>query len=165
MAINQMLDELIKREGGFSHLPADKGGATKWGITQSTLSRWRGHNVTVEDVRTMPAEEAKDIYRDLYYTKPNIDKLPEPLNNLIFDFAVNSGPQRAIMALQESLGITADGILGPVTLAATLAANQHELINKVVKWRIMMFARIVKKDPSQLTFLAGWLDRALSFIA
>lgn len=165
MTIDSMLNDLIKREGGFSHLPADKGGATKFGITQGTLAFYRGHAVSVDDVKNITELEAKDIYRKLYYIIPHIDKLPEPLNNLIFDFGVNSGPSRAIIALQESLGVTADGVLGPITIAATLAANLHDLINKVTKWRIMMFARIVKKDPSQLVFLSGWLSRALEFLA
>lgn len=159
-----MLVDIIRREGPFSHLSADKGGATKFGITQGTLAFWRHSAVTVDDVKNLTEEEAKAIYRGLYYTKPNISKLPDPLDDLLFDFAVNSGPPRAIMALQELLGVTVDGILGPKTLAIVLTTNIHDLINKVVKWRIMMFSRIVKKDPSQLIFLAGWLDRALSFI-
>lgn len=164
MTIDLMLDEVIKREGGFSHLTADKGGATRWGITQGTLAFYRHKPVSVDDVKNLTEIEAKQIYKDLYYIKPNINQLPDPLDDFVFDFAVNSGPQRAIMALQESLGVSADGVLGPLTIAAALATDTHQLLNKVIKWRIMMFARIVKKDPSQLVFLGGWLSRVCSFI-
>ena len=35
MNIEQYLDELIKREGGYVNNPADRGGATKYGITEA----------------------------------------------------------------------------------------------------------------------------------
>lgn len=164
MTVDSMLKDIVNREGGFSHFPADAGGATKYGITLGTLSFWRKKPTSVEDIKNLTPEEAMAIYKELYYNKPNISSLPDPLDDLIFDFAVNSGPQLAIRALQECLGITADGICGPLTISAVTQANLHDLINKVIRWRVMMFARIVKKDPSQVVFLAGWLSRALSFI-
>ncbi len=164
MPLDEMLNELIKREGGFSHLSQDKGGATKYGITLRTLMAWRKSTVTVQDVKDLTEDEAKAIYTDLYFNRPGIDKLPSPLNNLIFDFAVNSGPTRAIMALQEALGITVDGTLGPITYAAVAATDLHTLQNSVVRQRILMVARIVKKDPTQLTFLIGWVSRAFEFV-
>lgn len=164
MTIDTMLDEVIRREGGFSHLPQDNGGATKFGITQKTLAFYRKAAVTVDDVKNLTESEAKAIYANLYYSSTNIIKLPDPLDDLIFDFAVNSGPQRAIMALQECLGIIPDGVCGTLTISAVYAADLRTIINKVVAWRIMMYARIVKKDPSQLIFLAGWLSRTLSFL-
>lgn len=165
MTIDKMLEDVIRREGPFNHLSQDKGGATNWGITQSTLAAWRGRPVSVQEVKDLTADEAKLIYKTLYYTRPGIDKIPDPLDDFIFDFAVNSGPQRAIQALQEVLGVTADGHLGPITLAAVLShPSLRDLQNGVVKWRIMMFGRICRKDPSQLTFLSGWLKRALDFL-
>lgn len=164
MNIDSMLSALIKREGGFSHLPADKGGATKFGITQGTLAFWRHSLATIEDVKNLTEIEAKAIYKDLYYNRPKIAGLPDPLDDFMFDFAVNSGPQLAIMALQETLKIKADGVIGPVTLAAAYAADLHTLINGMVRWRVMMIARIVKRDLSQVAFLAGWLSRCFEFV-
>jgi lysozyme family protein len=31
MDVEQLIDEVIAREGGFSNHPADRGGATRWG--------------------------------------------------------------------------------------------------------------------------------------
>lgn len=163
MLIDEMLIAVVRREGGFVHLKADKGGATKFGITQSTLSFWRGHPASIDDVKNLTETEAVAIYKDLYYNKPNISSLPDPLDDFIFDFGVNSGPALAIKALQECLGITPDGVCGPVTVAAAIA-DMPRIVIKVIKWRIMMFSRIVKKDPSQIIFLAGWLARTLSFL-
>ncbi len=165
MTVEEMLDEVIKREGGFSHFPQDRGGATKFGITQRTLSAWRGEPESAEAVKFITEEEAKAIYRALYYTRPKINSLPPPINSLVFDYAVNSGPQRAIMALQESLGISSDGVIGPATLAAVSTANPRQLTLRVTAQRIRMYVRIAKKDPSQLIFLEGWCARALSFLS
>jgi hypothetical protein len=35
---------------------------------------------------------------------------------------------------------------------------------RLVAARIRMICRIVKRDPSQLKYLAGWVDRALEFL-
>lgn len=162
--VDDMLDEVIRREGAFSHLAADRGGATMWGITQTTLSGWLGRPATVDDVKHLTPQAAKAIYRALYYERPRIEMLPDPLDDVIFDFAVNSGPFVAIQALQEVMGLKADGILGPKTLAAAVATDLRSTINRVCGWRIMMLGRICRRDPSQLTFLQGWLRRALEFM-
>jgi lysozyme family protein len=82
----------------------------------------------------------------------------------VFDFAVLSGPQTAIRALQEVLGVTPDGVIGPRTIAAAVKADGRAVSNGLVKWRAMMLARICRRDPSQLVFLAGWLKRTLDFM-
>ena len=42
--VNQFIDDLIKKEGGFVNNPNDPGGATCWGWTEKTLV-----NVDIED--------------------------------------------------------------------------------------------------------------------
>lgn len=163
-SFDNILTDLIRREGGFSHFPQDRGGATKYGITQTTLAHWRGHAVTVEDVKNLTEDEAKEIYQSLYIIQPGFHRLPDPLCGLIVDYGINSGPAVAVKALQEALGTPADGILGPKTLALVMASDLQAITNAVCKKRIMMLARIVRRDPSQLIFLAGWLSRTLEFI-
>ena len=34
MTIDQLIDDVIAREGGYSDHPADRGGPTRWGITE-----------------------------------------------------------------------------------------------------------------------------------
>lgn len=55
MNIEQYLEELIKREGGYVNNPADRGGATKYGITQA-VARENGWNGNMKD---LPLEFAK----------------------------------------------------------------------------------------------------------
>jgi lysozyme family protein len=65
-----MIHDVIRREGGFVDHPADRGGPTKFGITQKTLSRALGRQATTEDVRRLTREIAAEIYRRTYYTNP-----------------------------------------------------------------------------------------------
>ena len=61
MNIEQYLEELIKREGGYVNNPADRGGATKYGITQA-VARENGWNGNMKD---LPLEFAKSIYKTI----------------------------------------------------------------------------------------------------
>ena len=161
------IDRLFDREGEFSLDRADRGGATRWGITRSTLAFWRGRDVTVEDVQQLSKEEAAQIYTRLYFENHRIGLLPDVIEEQVFDFGVNSGPGVAIMALQECLGVKADGIIGPKTVAACITACQADggrsLNIKLAGWRILMLARICRRDPSQIKWLGGWLRRSLEF--
>lgn len=47
------LSTVLKLEGGFVRNPLDPGGATKFGITRSTLGQARGAPVSVADVRSL----------------------------------------------------------------------------------------------------------------
>ena len=158
---------LFEREGLFSNVKEDKGGATKFGVTRSTLSFYLGREATVEDVRGLTAEVATAIYRTLYFDNHRIGLLPDEIEEQVFDFGVNSGPGVAIGALQECLSLTNDGKIGPKTVAAAIVACKPDggrVLNlKLAKWRVMMLARIVRRDPSQVIFLGGWLKRALEF--
>ena len=35
MQIDSLIDEVIDREGGYVNHPADKGGPTRWGVTEA----------------------------------------------------------------------------------------------------------------------------------
>lgn len=166
--IDAYIHRLFEREGHFSNHPNDRGGATKFGITHTTLSTWRGKPATIDDVRSLTAEEATAIYKALYFDNHRIGSLPDPIEEQLFDYGVNSGPQVAIRALQECLSLPADGIIGPATIAASTAScaldGGRSLNTQLAKARLMMLARICRRDPSQLVFLAGWMKRSLDFI-
>lgn len=173
MDIAQLLDELLEREGGFVNHPADKGGATKYGITIGTLSHWRKQDVTVADVESLTVDEAKIIYSTTYYQEPRINELPPRLQPVVFDIAVNSGRLRAGLILQKALvacgqSCTVDGIIGSGTLKAAreAMANTHEgdaLIDTICDLRKAFYVTLCDKKPSQQVFLKGWLARAERF--
>ena len=169
--VDQMIDDILQREGGFTDHPSDRGGPTNFGITQRSLEAWRGHSVTVDDVRNMSVDEARKIYRAEYCTRPKIDQLPKSVQPLMFDMSINHGPATAIKLLQQVLNETGntcavDGGIGDETLACAKAAASalgDALENKLVDRRVAFYQSIVARDASQSVFLRGWLNRANEF--
>ena len=162
---DSLIDRIVQREGGFVNNPSDKGGATKYGITQGTLSAWRGVPVSVSDVERLTVPEASAIYLKRYITDPGLDCITDPeLRELMVDFGVLSGPKRAIIGLQTALGITADGSFGPASRAALAAhKNPEALYYKVKCERLEQFIRILA-NPSQAVFATGWANRLDEFL-
>lgn len=113
---------IFGHEGGYANAPTDKGGPTKYGITHTTLARHRGvASVTAAQVKALTLAEAEEIYRKSYWGQSGGDVLPVGLDFAAFDFGVNSGPGTAVKVLQRVIGVSADGKIGPKTLAAVSA--------------------------------------------
>jgi lysozyme family protein len=171
---------ILEREGGFADRRADRGGPTKYGITQATLSRWRNQPATVADVRELRPEEAAAIYR-VRYVKP-FELLPETLAALLIDWGVTSGPDDPIKALQRILqakGLNVgpiDGILGPQTRRAVLAdPNARDTYRALLRSRIAFYLDLALNESTtrvyleetpgaQLHNLRGWIARACEFL-
>lgn len=171
--IDQIIDDIIRREGGYVNHPADKGGPTKYGITLKTLSEYRGKPCTENDVKALTKAVAASIYYQRYYLAPNIDSLPVDIQPVVLDMAVNMGPSRAIRLLQQALDgfvddpIDVDGVIGLRTInAATSVYRKHarKLTQAITDERIKFYRRIVANNPSQSVFLAGWINRANEFV-
>ena len=161
MTIDQILADVIRREGGYVHDPADRGGPTKYGITQRTL---RGQAVTAADVRRVTKADARAIYRRRYVDEPGFATLPDPLLAQVVDDGVLSGPRQAVKDLQRAIGgVTVDGRLGPVTRAALDAAGARLVHARLLHVRSVRLGRIVQRAPTQARFLAGWLTRTTAF--
>jgi lysozyme family protein len=148
-------------EGGVSDHAADRGGLTKAGVTQATYETWRAKTGQVpRPVLEMTDAELRAIYLDGYWFPAGCDKLPDHLAEVVFDMAVNSGPKRAVKTLQRSLGVEGDGVIGAITLAAARATGPDAVL-AFLKARAALYRDIVKADPSQVAFLAGWISRLL----
>lgn len=165
MSVAQILADVIAREGGYVNHPADRGGPTNLGITIGALSEWLGRPATVAEVQALTEAEARAIYTQRYVVGPGLHRIEdEALRAVLVDDAVLSGPEAAVKTLQRSLGVPADGQLGPMTQQAVRRADAAWLVRDVSKQRCLRFGRIVQRDPAQRVFLVGWLQRALSFI-
>ena len=163
------LDEVLDQEGGYVDHPSDPGGATNMGITRKTLARWRlvspWWSLPKSAVMALQRTEAAKIYRASYWDRCRAGQFPAGLDLALFDFAVNSGPDRAIRTLQAELDVAADGQVGPLTLGAveTYAARKGlgALIGALCDRRLAFLNRL----PTFATFGRGWTNRVAAIRA
>lgn len=144
--------KLLVHEGGFVNHPSDPGGRTNLGVTQRVWEEWVGHPVDEKTMRSLTPEMVKPLYKRKYWDKVCGDDLPAGVDYCVFDAAVNSGPGRAIKWLQQAVGTTQDGALGPKTLAAVKAADPQLL---VVGYNAIRLA-FLQDLPTWDTFGRGW---------
>lgn len=156
---NKFIDLIIESEGGYVNDPLDRGGATKFGITQKTLNSWTASKgAKAMKVRDLPLITARTIYRDWYFEPCSTPNLAVTL--LIFDWGVNSGVATAIMGLQKIVGVKQDGIIGPRTNQAILEyAPREMLIPRIINRRHEFYAHLVGRDKTQAKFAVGWASR------
>lgn len=156
----EIIADVIAREGQFVNDPLDSGGATMWGITQRTLADYRKKPVSIFDVEHLSVNEAKEIYRALYLVRSNIVTLNDPmLRALVLDTAVNHGVSGAIRMLQTALGVRPDGVLGPETQEAANNASAGKLWLQMMGQRLSAYGNLVTANPKNAKFAAGWMNR------
>lgn len=156
----QALPHVLRVEGGFVDDPDDRGGRTNFGITQNTFDVWNGSKgLRKRDVKDVTPDEVAAIYHERYWVAGKCDALPWPLSAAHFDACVNHGKPNAAKMLQEALGVTIDGKIGPKTLAAVEAADTDDLVDDLL-WVRLEFYRSIARG-SQEKFLRGWVWRLL----
>lgn len=146
-------------EGGWSDHAADRGGKTKFGITEKTWDAYAYRHGIVASVRDITLEQAHDVYAEGYWVPSHACDCAPGLDLAVLDFAINSGVHRAVTYLQVLLGVTSDGVWGPNTAAALASANPLAVARELCNEREALFRAIVTHDPSQAVFLKGWLAR------
>jgi hypothetical protein len=144
---------IFQAEGGYT---VDSGGPTNFGITIKTLEEWEGKTgLTATDVQNLSQSSAKEIYRTAYWNRMQCGALPPGLDLEVFDFGVNAGPSQAVKTLQKIVGVTQDGSIGPITIAAVRTFKLDDLIDQYAKDRISFYQSL----PTATTYLKGWESR------
>ena len=178
MDVDRLIEEVIGREGGYSNHPADKGGATRWGVTEA-VARANGYR---GDMRHYPRADAVAVYRGIYWVRPGFDRVAERAPLLaaeLFDTGVNMGPaiaagflQRALNALNRGASdfpdMKVDGRIGASTLAALDAflarrgnAGETVLLKAVEALQGERYLHLAEQRPANEAFLYGWLANRL----
>lgn len=172
--IDDLIEELIEREGDYVDHPSDRGGPTRWGITEAVASR-QGFT---GDIRRLPRSDAAAIYKRLYWLLPALDKVADFAPDLaaeLFDTGVNMGTGTAIGFLQRALNalnrngrdyadLTVDRRIGPSTILALGAffrvrgnGGETVLLKAIEALQGAHYVRLAETRPSQEAFLYGWL--------
>jgi len=151
MNFDQCFERLIGHEGGYSNHPNDPGGETMWGITK----RVAVENGYTGPMRELTREQAKSIYKRAYWDKAKADQYDGAISFQLFDAAVNHGITQAIKFLQRAVGTTADGIVGPKTLAAIAAMDVDDVLMRFNAERLQFYTDLSTWN----TFGRGWARR------
>lgn len=138
---------LIGNEGGYTRGVGDPGGETKFGISKRSYP--------MEDIKALTLARAKAIYLHDYWGAAGCDALPERIKFDVFDEAVNSSPPQAIKTLQQAVGETQDGSLGPRTLLACQTMPPERLIGRFNACRLLFLS----DQHTWPTFGRGWAKR------
>lgn len=147
-------------EGGKDDDPVDPGGRTNQGIIQREFSAYLiRHGQAARDVFTMTPAERDDIYRTQYGDKIKFDDLPPGVDLVMLDGAINSGVSQSIKWAQRALGITADGVLGAVTMQRIIDHPDHDVFIAGICDRRMAYLRALK---TFYHFGGGWTARVTS---
>lgn len=169
MSFNRAISFTLKWEGGYVNHPADKGGATNRGITQSTLnSAFNAGLVKHNTIEALSRDEAVSIYKKNFWDRYDWGDFSEPVDMILFDITVNHGigntakiAQRACVSL--GFAIAMDGKWGPETQRTLLlleGRNSLTLSKMLIVKRLNFYENVVKSRPSQKVFLKGWLRRS-----
>ena len=155
------LKVVLAEEGGYGNDPDDRGGPTNLGITIGALSAYLGRDATLEEVKALTSDTAKDIYYKNYWLKAECDALPPGIDLMLFNIVVNAGVYRgqelfqtALMKMGVYKGLI-DGDIGPETAKALSRVNHADFLT-CYDAEIEAFYR---KLPKFYKFGNGWLGR------
>lgn len=169
---DQTINAIIDREGGYINDPADSGGETKFGITETT-ARDYGYSGSMLD---MSRQVAFEIYADKYWAGLNADSLQllhDKVAEEVVDTGVNMGPARAARFLQRALNIfnqrgklyddiATDGNIGPTTLNALRHYLQKRdpaiLISALNCLQGAAYIELAERREKDEKFIYGWLS-------
>jgi len=172
--IDILIDKVITLEGDYSHHPADRGGPTRWGITEA-VARANGY---AGEMRHFPRADAATIYKRDYWHRPGFDQVAQLAPKIaaeLFDTGINMGTRTASGFLQRALNalnrsgldyedIAVDRQIGRKTLAALAAflrkrgsKGERVLLKAIEALQGARYIDLSEKRPANEAFLFGWL--------
>jgi len=155
-------DMVLVHEAGFqsdphdngNHLPDGRAGSTMLGCTQANWEAYVGHQVTWDDMKKLTKNDVKPLYKRNYWDAVKGDDLPGGVDYAAFDFAINAGPAASRKLIQRAIGVTQDGVFGPMTMAAIKATNGKVFLDKFSQAKRDFYISL--HDPK---YEKGWLSR------
>ena len=152
MSFERAVEVVLDLEGGYVDDPNDRGGRTKYGISQKAYPDM--------DLANLTRAQAMSLYRRDYWDACKCSLLPWPWSLYVFDCAVNQGPKVAVKLMQRVLGVTDDGIIGPKTLAAVERATPERALRYMVA-RLMRYNALSQWDH----YGKGWAYRLFKVVS
>lgn len=174
MTFHEALSKVLEWEGVYDFDPDDAGGETCFGITKKYQKDWAGWSV-VEGLKAAKVPHDEWIkssklmnHVEVYYAKVwsflFCDSLPGKIASCVFGGAINQGPERVAMWLQESLRelgieLVVDGVIGHATCEAACKMEEQTVLDKLMLKRARAYIVTVDKYPNRKKYLFGWMKR------
>ena len=167
--VRLLVPHILRWEGGWVNDPDDLGQATCKGVCYKTYKLYRQRKKlpkpTLEDLKHITDEEFTEILKSMYWDACRADEInSQSVANAIVDWGWNSGTITAVKEVQKVLGVTADGIIGNVTLAAINSKSPLPLFGAIQQARKDYIERICLARPANKKFVRGWYNRINSLI-
>jgi lysozyme family protein len=175
---DKAVDVVFKNEGGFVDDAADKGGATKFGISLAFLQKHgidinHDGKTTKDDIIILTLADAKALYKENFWKPIMGDKITsQRVATKLLDMVVLSGTAQGVRDFQRGViscggKIVEDAICGSKTVeAANLISadlsGETMLIERVREFQRVLYAHIVRHDRTQGKFWDGWMKRVES---
>lgn len=177
-SVDDLIEMLLRREGGFVDHPDDRGGPTNFGITERT-ARAAGY---AGPMRDLPRAAAAAIYRRQYWHDTGFDRVADMLPRIgaeLFDTGVNMGPGVAASFLQRALNalnrrgadwpdVPQTRTIDTATLAAVRAlaakrgkAGETVLLRALEALQGARYIEIAEARPANESFVFGWLAQRI----
>ncbi|GJM64960.1 glycoside hydrolase family 108 protein [Persicobacter diffluens] len=184
MTFNKILDQSLKHEGFYAHVPGDSGGETYQGIARNHHPNWVGwYHVDMAKGQAggrlpwnhrIESTELDHLVREFYFEKfwkrARLDYIQDTaLQAQIFDFYINAGGN-AIKVLQRVLNqhfgmkLQVDGAIGPATISGVNSVDAQALFNRFKLARVEYYEALADSNAGLRKFLKGWKKRATDFV-
>jgi lysozyme family protein len=151
---NVSIQKILDNEGGLSENPMDRGGKTRYGISQKSYPN--------EYIDSLTIERAKFLYeRDYWNPILGNQIMSQEVADSLLDFAVNAGIKTAVKLAQSVVGVDADGSVGKDTIYAINTYSPKLFLAEFKLAKIQKYVDICLTNSSQKTFFFGWIIRSL----
>lgn len=159
ITFDEAFKRLIGHEGGYSTDRRDPGNWTGGRVGVGTLKGTKfglaANTYPNLDIKNLTLAQAKAIYKKDWWDKLGADGMHSAIVFQLWDFAINAGKIRAIKELQQAVGVPADGIIGPQTLAAVNAHDLNDVILSLTAERLKFYTSL----STFKTYGKGWTNR------
>lgn len=164
----------FKAEGGFQKDATDNANyvnsvliGTNRGISAQGYYGFYKKVPTVNDIKNLTVEQAKQIFKGNYWDKVCGDFIVnQSVAELMFQFVIGSGSSQIsdIKDIANKVGGKSILILNDLPITKLDAAhintlNQELFHARMKEWRFELYNRIIAKNPAKKKFLKGWQNR------
>jgi lysozyme family protein len=158
-SFDKCFDRVIGHEGGFQNMHDDRGNWTRGEVGKGTLKGTKfgisAMSYPKLDIENLTLSLAKAIYLSGWWIPLQMDNFKPAMQYQMFDAAINHGRVSATKMLQRAIGVTEDGVIGPLTLKAKNEIEPNDMIMLFIAERIAFFAQIKTFD----LYGKGWMNR------